>query len=202
MRKTDKPLLVGITGGIGSGKSVVAKIFSILGVPVYDSDSRAKWLMEHNPEVKDAVIAQFGPESYLENGALNRPYLAQQVFSDAEKTSQINDIVHPAVRKDTEEWVQKHANQQYVLKEAALLFEAGVYKELDFIITVIAPVPLRVQRVILRDKHRSREDVMQIIDKQWPDSEKRALSQAIIHNDENRFVIQQVLDIHTKLMRK
>jgi dephospho-CoA kinase len=202
MRKTDKPLLVGITGGIGSGKSMVAKIFSILGIPVYDSDSRAKWLMEHNPEVKDAVIAQFGSESYLENGALNRVYLAQQVFSDAEKTSQINEIVHPAVRKDTEEWVQKHANQQYVLKEAALLFEAGVYKELDFIITVIAPIHLRVQRVILRDKHRSREDVMQIINKQWPDSEKRALSQAIIHNDENRFVIQQVLDIHTKLMRK
>jgi dephospho-CoA kinase len=193
-----KPLWVGITGGIGSGKSTVCRIFQLLGVPVYPSDDRAKWLMAHDPELKHEISIAFGSESYLPDGIVNRAFLAEQVFSDPEKVKKINSLVHPAVGKDFRQWA---ANQQgpYLLKEAALLFETGAAKELDKVINVSSPLKVRVSRILMRDPHRDEAQVNQIIDQQMPDEEKNELADFVIKNSDNKLLIPQVLAIHEKL---
>lgn len=193
-----KPRLVGLTGGIGSGKSTVAKIFSILGIPVYYADDRAKWLMVFDAELKKQILTHFGPESYSEDGSLNRSYLAGTVFSDESKVKIINSLVHPAVKKDFEKWAAQQ-NAPYVLKEAALLFETGSYKDLDKTINVSAPLKIRVTRVMMRDLHRTEKQINDIIDKQMPDEEKNHLADYIIKNNENKLLIPQVLAIHQEL---
>lgn len=193
--------MVGITGGIGSGKSTVAKIFTILGIPVYYADDRAKWLMGHDPKLKGAIIANFGEESYLSDGSLNRVFLANQVFNDAEKTTLINSLVHPAVREDFEHWVSQQ-NSPYILKEAALLFETGSYKELDLVINVSSPLVIRMTRILLRDPHRTEAQIHAIIDKQLPDDHKNDLAHFIIKNADNKLLIPQVLKIHEKILAK
>jgi dephospho-CoA kinase len=193
------PLLIGLTGGIGSGKSTVAKIFSILGIPIYYADDRAKWLMAFDEELKQQILTHFGPESYSEDGSLNRSYLAGTVFSDEEKVRIINSLVHPAVKKDFEKWVGQQ-NSPYVLKEAALLFETGSYKELDKTINVSAPLKIRVSRVLMRDLHRTEKQVNDIIDKQIPDDEKNKKADYVIKNAENKLLIPQVLKIHGELL--
>ncbi len=197
--KNPKPLLVGITGGIGSGKSTVAKIFSILGIPIYFADDRAKWLMANEPTLKKNIIEVCGEESYTDSGALNRVFLAAHVFGDEEKVKLINRLVHPAVKKDFETW---SAVQQspYVLKEAALLFETGSYQELDKVINVSAPLKLRMMRVLLRDTHRNEKQVNAIIDKQLPDEEKNSKADYVIKNTENKLIIPQVLKINQDLL--
>lgn len=198
---SNHPMTVGITGGIGSGKSTVAKIFSILGIPIYYADDRAKWLMATNAPLKSAIIARFGEESYTKQGELNRSYLANEVFSDATKTSLMNRIVHPAVRKDFEEWVRTQKSP-YILKEAALLFETGSFKELDFVINVSSPLIIRMTRILLRDPHRSEAQIHAIIDKQLPDEQKNELAHFVIKNTDNKLLIPQVLKIHEKLLAK
>jgi dephospho-CoA kinase len=193
------PLLIGLTGGIGSGKSTVAKIFSILGIPIYYADDRAKWLMAFDEELKQQILTHFGPESYSEDGSLNRGYLARTVFSDEEKVKTINSLVHPAVKKDFEKWVSQQ-NSPYVLKEAALLFETGSYKDLDKTINVSAPLKIRVTRVLMRDLHRTEKQVNDIIDKQIPDEEKNNRADYVIKNAENKLLIPQVLKIHGELL--
>ena len=195
------PLLVGLTGGIGSGKSTVAKIFSILGIPVYYADDRAKWLMAFDEELKKQILTHFGPESYSKDGSLNRGYLAETVFSDEEKVKTINSLVHPAVKKDFEKWVGQQ-NSPYVLKEAALLFETGSYKDLDKTINVSAPLKIRVARVLMRDLHRTEMQVNDIIDKQIPDEEKNKRADYVIKNAENKLLIPQVMQIHGELLQK
>lgn len=195
----EKILLIGITGGIGSGKSTVAKIFNILGIPVYSADDRAKWLMSNDPDLKDQIIANFGKESYFEDGSLNRSYLASRVFNDEEKISIINSFVHPAVKKDFEKWVLNH-NSPYVLKEAALLFESGSYKDLDKVINVSAPLKIRINRVLLRDPQRSENQINDIINKQLPDEEKNLKADFVIKNSDNRLLIPQVMQIHQLLL--
>ncbi|HCB47151.1 MAG TPA: dephospho-CoA kinase, partial [Algoriphagus sp.] len=138
-----KPKLVGITGGIGSGKSTVAKIFEILGIPVYYADDKAKSLMNHDSELKEQIIQEFGEESYNSEGDLNRKYLASTVFSDPEKVKKINSLVHPAVGRDFETWASIQSTS-YVLKEAALIFETGGEKKLDAVINVSSPLKIRV----------------------------------------------------------
>lgn len=195
----EKILLIGITGGIGSGKSTVAKIFNILGIPVYSADDRAKWLMSNDPDLKDQITANFGKESYFEDGSLNRSYLASRVFNDEEKISIINSLVHPSVKKDFEKWVLKQ-NSPYVLKEAALLFESGSYKDLDKVITVSAPLKIRINRVLLRDPQRSENQINDIINKQLPDEEKNLKADFVIKNSDNRLLIPQVMQIHQLLL--
>ena len=180
-----KPLLIGITGGIGSGKSTVAKIFSILKIPIYFADDRAKWLMENNSNLIEEIKSAFGNESYFEDGKLNRKFLSTEVFGSPEKTKIINNLVHPAVKEDFEEWSSLQ-NTPYVLKEAALLFETGSYKELDKIITVTSPIKVRINRVLMRDSHRSEEQLNSIIDQQMPDEEKTAKSDFVVKNLENK----------------
>ena len=193
-----RPLWVGITGGIGSGKSTVCKVFQILGIPVYASDDRAKWLMANDQELKSKITETFGPESYLPNGAVNRTFLAEKVFSDPEKVKKINSLVHPAVGKDFHQWAENQSSP-YVLKEAALLFETGATKELDQVINVSSPLKIRMARVLLRDPHRDEEQVNQIINQQLPDEEKNELADFVIKNSENKLLIPQVLEIHKKL---
>lgn len=198
--KNHKPLLVGITGGIGSGKSTVARIFSILGIPIYYADDRAKWLMANDPKLKKQIMDHFGNESYSEDGILNRAFLATKVFADEEKVKIINSLVHPAVRLDFENWSNAQ-NSHYVLKEAALLFETGSYKDLDKVINVSTPIKIRISRVLMRDPHRNEKQINDIIDKQLPDEEKNKLADFIIKNTDNKMLIPQVLEIHNQLLK-
>lgn len=192
------PKLVGITGGIGSGKSTVAKIFSILGIPIYSADDRAKWLMSNNQELKTKIQEAFGEESYLEDGSVNRSFLASHVFADDKNVKIINALVHPAVKSDFESWV-KEQKTTYILKEAALLFETGSYKDLDKVINVSAPLKTRITRIVLRDPHRTEQQIHAIIDQQLPDEQKNNLADYVIKNSDNKLLIPQVLKIHQEL---
>lgn len=193
-----RPLWVGITGGIGSGKSTVCKIFQLLGIPVYSSDDRAKWLMANDQQLKSEISSAFGTESYLTDGAVNRTFLAEKVFSDPEKVKQVNKLVHPAVGKDFRTWAESQKSP-YVLKEAALLFETGAAKELDKVINVSSPLKIRVARILMRDPHRDEAQVNHIIDQQMPDEEKNELANFVIKNTDSKLLIPQVLEIHRKL---
>jgi dephospho-CoA kinase len=192
-----KPLQVGITGGIGSGKSLVSKIFFHLGIPVYDADSHAKKLMTTDGILVSQIKKEFGDLSYQPDGALNRVYLADHVFNSEEKLALLNSLVHPRVGVDYASWVEGHADRYpYVMKEAALLFEAGSNKALDRIIVVSAPEELRIKRVLHRDAHRTVEQIKAIVEKQMPESEKLKRADHIVVNDETRLVIPQVLALH------
>lgn len=193
-----RPLWIGITGGIGSGKSTVCKVFQLLGIPVYASDDRAKWLMANDPELKTQISSTFGSESYLPEGAVNRAFLADKVFSDPEKVKKINLLVHPAVGKDFRKWAENQTSP-YVIKEAALLFETGAHKELDKVINVSSPLKIRVARILMRDTHRDEGQVNRIIDQQMPDEEKNDKADFVIKNTENKLLIPQILEIHKKL---
>ena len=195
-----KPLLIGITGGIGSGKSTVSRFFEVLGIPVYYSDDRAKRLMVTDQHLVAQIKSAFGAESYFEDGSLNRVYLASSVFSNEEKLKTLNGFVHPAVGRDFETWVNENANQAYVLKEAALLFETGIYQQLDKTICVMAQKELRIERVLLRDAHRSKQEVEDIIAKQISDGQRKKLSDFLIDNNGSELLIPQVLKIHQELL--
>ncbi len=194
-------LQIGITGGIGTGKSTVCKVFSALGIPIYDADSRAKWLMDNLDEIKLGVIKLFGSEAYTSEG-LNRKWIADKAFHQKELLAQLNAIVHPAVAKDYENWVEKHHFAPYLIKEAALMFESGSYQKMDKIILVSAPLKLRIDRITMRDAHRSQSDIEAIIAKQMPEEEKKAKSDFVIQNDEKKLVIPQVLALHQKFTLK
>lgn len=187
----------GITGGIGSGKTTVCKVFETLGVPIYYADDRAKYLMHHNAELKAALIARFG-EAIYKDGQLDRPYLAQQVFNNPKALQDLNSLVHPAVARDSEQWQQQQSSAPYTLKEAALLYEAGSYKQLDKIIVVTAPIEIRIQRVMDRDGV-SRQQVINRIKNQMPEEEKVSLADFVIHNDGKQSLIDQIMSIHQQL---
>lgn len=191
-------LKVGITGGIGSGKTTICDVFSVLGVPVYPADQRAHWLMSNKIAIISEIKAYFGNESYNENGYLNRAYIAEQVFEDQGKLKKLNELVHPAVGEDYEAWCLEHSTCDYTLKEAAILFESGSHKLLDKVIAVWAPEDLRIERV----KNRSgisREDILDRMGNQWPEIEKLKLSDFVIINDGQQSIIKQVYYIHRLL---
>ncbi len=189
----NKAFLVGITGGIGSGKSLICKIFSILNIPVYDADSRAKWLMVHDPELVNGILNLFGHQAYLE-GELNRTYIASKAFHAKYLTERLNALVHPAVAKDFDSWADLQ-NSAYVIKEAALLIESESYKTLDYLINVEAPASLRKERVLQRDKHRDPQQVDDIMSRQLSDLERREKADYTILNDGKHMVIPQVLEL-------
>ena len=193
-----KPIQIGITGGIGSGKSLVCKIFGVLGVPAYDADSRAKNLMTTDGILIDQIKKEFGSLSYDVKGGLNREFLSATVFAKQDKLKQLNALVHPRVAVDYKQWVEEHEGNKYVLKEAALLFESGSYKELDKIILVTAPKEIRIERVLARDNHRTKEDVEKIIQNQISEEEKEAKANFIIRNNESELIVPQVLDLHKR----
>ena len=195
---SSKPTIVGVTGGIGSGKSTICKIFEVLGCKTYYADDRAKWIMEHNAEVINAVKVLFGNEAYQE-AKLNRKWIAERAFKDDSLLGRLNDIVHPAVKSDFIKWVSQNQDSKVLCKEAALLFENGSYKELDTCILVVSDVETRVDRVLARDKHRDEEGVRDIIRKQMSDEEKMPLADFVIGNNGDESVIKQAIEIYSKL---
>jgi len=192
------PIQIGITGGIGSGKTLVSKIFAVLGVPVYDADSRAKNIMTTDGILIEQIKKEFGSLSYDARGMLNREYLSATVFGKQDKLKQLNALVHPRVAIDYEKWVTEQGASNYVLKEAALLFESGSYKMMDKIILVSAPKEIRMKRVLARDSHRTKEDVEKIILNQLSESEKEANANFIIRNNESELIVPQILDLHKR----
>lgn len=192
-------LKVGITGGIGSGKTTVCQIFATLGIPIYYADTRAKELMIVDSDVIHQIKNLFGDDAYTPDGKLNRKHIADRAFTDKNLLQQLNAIVHPAVFQDTLAWYQTHHNQPYTLYEAAIMFESGSYKLLDKVITVFAPLEDRIQRTIQRDKI-SREEVLERMNKQLPEEEKIKRADFVIYNDHTESLIEQVLVIHRKLL--
>ncbi len=188
-----KPLKIGITGGIGSGKTLVSGIFEKLGAPTYNADDRAKWLMNNNSKIVKKVVDLFGTEAYI-NGILNRTLIAQQVFKNKSLLEQLNAIVHPVVFGDFDAWYDLQTFP-YVLKEAALLFESGSYKDLDAIITVDAPIETRLKRASKRD-NTSEEEIRGRIKNQYPSEIKVAAADFVINNDGDTTILPQVLQLH------
>jgi dephospho-CoA kinase len=193
-------LKIGITGGIGSGKTTVCNIFELLGIPVFYADDIAKSLMVTDDPLIQQVKAEFGEAAYLPDGILNRKYISNIVFNDSQKLEKLNSFVHPSVFRAFDEWYT-HQNAPYVLKEAALLFETDSYKQNDFNILVSSPLILRIERVINRDKV-SKEKVMERINAQLPEDIKEDLADYRIKNNEQDFLINQVLNLHAKLLIK
>lgn len=191
-------LKVGITGGIGSGKTTVCKIFEVLRVPVYYADERAKALMQTDLKLIHSVKELFGEAAY-KNGKLNRPFVAEKVFNDKPLLDKLNSIVHPAVAADAMQWMAQQADKPYAIKEAALLFESGSYKHLDKIILVHAAMETRIARLKSRD-NATRAQITARMRHQLPDDEKMKLADFIIHNDAQRQLIPQVLAIHQSLL--
>lgn len=189
---------VGITGGIGSGKTTVCKLFELLGIPVFYADTAGKELMVNNLGVKKAVVNLFGEAAYFPDASLNRKYIADIVFKDEQKLNALNAIIHPAVKDAFLIWSEKQKTP-YVLKEAALLFESKSYLDNDYNILVSSPVELRIKRVMERDQ-TSREKVLERIEKQLPEDEKEKLADFFILNNEELHLIPQVLKIHQQLV--
>ena len=184
---------VGITGGIGSGKSTVSNIFKVLGIPVFDADSAAKQLMQNDENLKENLQKEFGNDVYID-GQLNRKYLAEIVFKDTYKLEKLNAIVHPIAIEAGLQWAAKQTTA-YIVKEAALIFEAGSGFNLDYIIGVFAPQAVRIKRVMDRDAI-SKEEVVARMDKQIDETIKIKLCDFVIVNDEQQMVIPQVLKLH------
>jgi len=191
-------LRIGITGGIGSGKSIVSRLFQVLGVPIYDADTRARWVMENDALLRQQLREAFGHDIYDAENRLNRPLLARLVFPQPALLARLNALVHPRVGADFEDWarMQQAAGHAYVLKEAALMFESNSYRQLDQVITVTAPLAIRQARVLRRDPHRTADDVLAIMAKQLSEEEKVARAQHVIINDDAHLLIPQVLALH------
>lgn len=189
---------IGITGGIGSGKTLVCRIFSVLGIAVYDADREAKALMNTHPGLIDSLKEAFGDQVYGSEGELDRAYLAAEVFGNQEKLDLLNGIVHPVVIEAGVAWMNAQQGP-YSVKEAALLFESGSYEANDYNILVFAPVEERIRRVMARDQV-SREQVLARMDKQMPEEEKMKLADFVIYNDGSRALIPQVLALHERFL--
>jgi dephospho-CoA kinase len=192
-------LRIGITGGIGSGKSTVAGIFSVLGIPVYNSDDASKRLMTEDEDLKKSIIESFGTASYV-NGILDRKYLAAQVFNDPKKIELLDSFVHPVTINDARKWMERQKSV-YVIKEAALTFESGANKFLDYVIGVESPTELRIERAMKRDDV-TRKQVEARMKLQMDEDEKMKRCDFIIVNDEQQMLIPQVLLLHEKFLKE
>ena len=191
-------IIVGLTGGIGSGKTTVGKMFAELGVPVYDSDKEAKKLMQSSKKLRKAIKSLFGKKAYI-GKKLNRAFIGDQVFKDKELLGKLNSIVHPAVRKHFRSWAKKQESP-YVMQEAAIIFEQGNRDFYDKIVLVIAPKEDRIARVLDRDKNSDREQIENRMDHQLPDAEKMAMSDYLIKNLELEDTQAQVMAVHLALL--
>ncbi len=184
--------VIGLTGGIGSGKTTIANYFAEMGVPVYIADDEAKKVMQSQSIVNE-IKTTFG-ETLFENDILNRTKLAEIVFNNADQLAKLNAIVHPAVKRDFEIWLSEHKKYQYVVYEAAILFESGRYKDCDVIVTVTAPEEIRIERVLKRD-NTTREQVLSRIKMQWNDEKRISLSNFVINNSNLKIAKEEVVKI-------
>lgn len=189
---------IGITGGIGSGKSTVCRIFSLLGVPVYDSDSNARRLMNADPEVTARIRSLFGEGAYRD-GELDRRLLASRIFADGKLRGELNRIVHPAVSRDFLDWAQRQRGP-YVLQEAAILFESGAWRDMDAVVAVSAPEPVRIRRTMRRDSS-SEEAVRARMAAQIGEAERVGRADYVILADDRELVVPQVLSLHERFCR-
>jgi dephospho-CoA kinase len=190
-------LRIGLTGGIGSGKTTVAHIFSTLGIPVYYADDAAKRLYAEHEGLRQSMITHFGEESY-KDGNLNRPYIASQVFGNNENLSLLNSLVHPLTIADAKAWMDLQ-QAPYILKEAAVLFESGADQDLDMVIGVSCPEPLRIRRAMERD-HVEEAEIRKRMARQMDEAEKMSKCDFVIINDEEQLLIPQVIALHNKLI--
>lgn len=188
---------IGLTGGIGSGKSFIANILEHMGFPVYYSDSRSKELTKSNPTIRTGLISLFGEDVYLD-GEFNTQFVATKIFQNEEYRQKVNQLIHPIVRKDFEDWI-KYQNSDLVFNEAAILFETGAYKNFDATILVCAPMELKIKRVMNRE-NCSEEEVLARMSKQWSDEEKRKLADFVIENDEVSPILKQIENILIQLI--
>lgn len=186
--------VIGITGGIGSGKSLISHIFSVLGIPVYVADDRARWLIENDPALRNSLTALLGEDAYLPSGAYNRAWVASRVFDNPGLLGQVNALVHPRVQQDGHDWAQQHAGAPYLLYEAAIMKRGRFHR----IIVVEAPEELRIRRVRKRD-NRTEEAIRAIIARQATPGERSQLADYVIHNDDHQPVLRQVLDLDAVL---
>jgi dephospho-CoA kinase len=194
------PIKLGITGGIGSGKSVVSRLLEMMGVPVYIADTESKRLAATDPHIRRELIALLGEEVYL-NGELNKPLLADYLFGDPEHARKVNSIIHPGVKADFRQWAEKHKDDPFVALEAAILMEAGFAGEVDYIVMVYAPAEIRIERAMKRDAS-SKEAVVRRIQSQMSDEEKRTKAHYTILNDGAQAIIPQVENLLNTLHKK
>ena len=194
-----KPKLIGITGGIGAGKSTVSTICKHLGFKVYNSDQRAKEIVSEDSIIKKKLISFFGNNIY-KNGVLDRKFLSDKIFNDKSSLQLINSIIHPAVKKDFNSWVINNSNEKILFKESALLFESGAYKELDKIILIVSDKNLRVSRVLNRDQNRSKKEIESIIDKQIQEVDAIKYADIVIDNNHKKMLLPSVIREIEKLM--
>lgn len=192
-------LKVGITGGIGSGKSTVCVFFEIIGIPVFTADTEAKIIMDHSSVVRKQLIAIFGKDIYLPNGTLHRKKMAELIFNSPALLEKVNALVHPEVRKYFLDWLQKQ-NTAYIVYEAAILFETGFYTMMDFNILVTAPEEERIRRIMSRE-NTTVEDIRNRISKQWTDERKAELADYIINNNNEELIIPQLVELDKKFRR-
>ncbi len=189
---------VGVTGGIGSGKSLVCSVFEHLGVPVYYADERARILMQKSGDIRKVLTSLLGKEVYRQ-GKLNRPFIARVLFDDPDRREQINKIVHPVVFDDFIKWTRSFSDRDYVIEEAAIIFESGADRFLDKVINVYAPVKERIARLTVRDGVKP-EDIRKRIHSQMTEKERRQRADYIIINDGRSMLLSQILKIHQSLL--
>lgn len=193
-------IVLGITGGIGSGKSTVSQLFEVYGIPVYIADVESKRLVATSPVIREKLVSLFGEELY-EDGVLNKALLASHIFNDKQKLETVNAIIHPIVAQDFQEWLKRHEKCHIVAHEAAILFESGFNKLMNKIVMVYTPLEMRIERTMKRDD-TSREKVLERIQNQMPDEEKAELSDFVIVNDDTRSLIEQVTNIIQQLKKQ
>tara|TARA_X000001036_G_scaffold117048_1_gene110439 strand:- start:11232 stop:11849 length:618 start_codon:yes stop_codon:yes gene_type:complete len=195
------PFLVGITGGVGAGKSLICKILNTLGVPIYLSDGRAKVLMNNNEDLKKEIINNFGIESY-KNNKIDNQFLSNKIFENNSHRLKINSLVHPFVKEDFHFWIKKNSNNDYLVKESALIIESESYKELDFLIYVSAERNIRIKRVLQRDQEKNEDDIVKIIKTQMDVKKAINFCDEVIDNNEKNLLLPKVLKIHKKILKK
>ena len=193
-------LKIGITGGIGSGKTTVCKVFELLGIPVFYADDIAKSIMHTDLVLREEIIKNFGKKSYSDKGQLNRKHISGIVFHNPEELEKLNGLVHPAVFRAFDIWIMKHPEAPYILKEAALLYESDSYKMCDLSILVISPIESRIKRVQARDG-LSTEEVQSRIDRQLSDEQKIKMANYILMNDEQQLLIPQIISLHHQFLK-
>lgn len=191
-------LTIGVTGGIGSGKTTVCKVFKLLRAPIFEADKTAKNLLDTDQQLKSELIHLFGENIYTQNGTIDRKKLAGIIFNDKIQLSKMNALVHPAVRRNFENWVKQHEHFPYVIHEAAILFESGFYKIMDYNILVTAPENERIERVMKRDQI-SRKEVEERIKNQLPEEKKQELANLVLMNDNKNLLIPKIIEIDKKL---
>jgi len=192
-------LKIGLTGGIGSGKSTISKVFSILNIPVYEADVKAKYLIENNQDLLKDIKSLLGSDSYFPNGHYNKVFVGQKVFGNPILLEKLNNLVHPRVREDFEKWVINHSTSKMVIKEAAIMKKDN---QLDKIIVVASPIDVRIERILKRDSFRTKEEVFEILKRQKNEKEYLEIADFIIKNDEAHLVIPQILKIIDKLSKE